>query len=457
MNRIILSLFLAPVLLFGQTPKLDSLKKVLLTAKEDTDKVNVLNGLSALLRYSGDKNQLLYAKDALGLSQKLKFTKGEGDSYLRIGWVYADQSKYADALKNYYLSLKAYETANKKAGISVALQMIGVSHLVQGNTDDALKILKQGLQVREEIGDTFGLAQSYNSIGGIYLQQNNYTDALSYFNNALRIYLKPGAPVWGETWCYMNIGNAYERRGDSALNADNKPASENFYGMALKEFTRALEIRSTANYAMGNGANSIRGIMEANLSIGGIYMKTKNYPLAKKYVQEGFRLSFSTGEKTDIMQSYLLLSDLDSLQGNYRKAFADYKMYVTYRDSLYNDENSRKAISYKFQYETEKAEETAKAEQEKKDTVTKIIIYSISGGLLLVILLSGFIFRSYKQKQKANIIITEQKEEVERQKMMVEQKQKEMLDSIHYAKRIQQSLLPTEKYIDKSLKRLQKK
>jgi hypothetical protein len=37
----------------------------------------------------------------------------------------------------------------------------------------------------------------------------------------------------------------------------------------------------------------------------------------------------------------------------------------------------------------------------------------------------------------------------------VEEKQKEILDSIHYAKRIQKALIPSDKYIDKNLNRLQ--
>jgi len=61
-------------------------------------------------------------------------------------------------------------------------------------------------------------------------------------------------------------------------------------------------------------------------------------------------------------------------------------------------------------------------------------------------------YRSFRQKQKNNEIITLQKQEVEKQKDLVEAKQKEIVDSIHYAKKIQQSLLPTEKYIQRNLK-----
>jgi hypothetical protein len=56
-------------------------------------------------------------------------------------------------------------------------------------------------------------------------------------------------------------------------------------------------------------------------------------------------------------------------------------------------------------------------------------------------------------EQQKNLV-AKQKQEAEYQKYLVEEKQKEIIDSIKYAKRIQQSLLPTDKYIGKSLNRL---
>jgi hypothetical protein len=46
--------------------------------------------------------------------------------------------------------------------------------------------------------------------------------------------------------------------------------------------------------------------------------------------------------------------------------------------------------------------------------------------------------------------------EIAKQKQKVEEKQKEILDSIRYAKRIQDAMLPRESHIDKTLKRLMK-
>ncbi|HXB13993.1 MAG TPA: SpoIIE family protein phosphatase, partial [Bacteroidia bacterium] len=92
-----------------------------------------------------------------------------------------------------------------------------------------------------------------------------------------------------------------------------------------------------------------------------------------------------------------------------------------------------------------------KAEQDKKDVISEqgrkkqVIIRNIFiGGFALMLALAFFIFRGYRQKQSANIIITQQK-------AVVEEKQKEILDSIHYAQRIQKALLASDALLGRHL------
>lgn len=114
-----------------------------------------------------------------------------------------------------------------------------------------------------------------------------------------------------------------------------------------------------------------------------------------------------------------------------------------------------------MQHGFDKQNEQKRIEQERKDTQAqaekRMQQFIIAGVLLLLLVLLVFfifIYRSYKEKQRANVIITQQKQEVEKQKLIVEGKQKEILDSIHYAKRIQSSLLASEMYIEKTLRRM---
>ncbi len=60
-------------------------------------------------------------------------------------------------------------------------------------------------------------------------------------------------------------------------------------------------------------------------------------------------------------------------------------------------------------------------------------------------------FRTIKKQKNT---INTQKTLVEHQKHLVEEKQKEIMDSIRYAKRIQTSLLPSDKYLERTFKKL---
>lgn len=102
-------------------------------------------------------------------------------------------------------------------------------------------------------------------------------------------------------------------------------------------------------------------------------------------------------------------------------------------------------------FEFEKREEAARLEQEKKTAVAaaesrrqRIILLSVSVLGVLLLAFAIFAWRSFLQKKKANLAIQKQKE-------LIELKQKEILDSIHYAERIQRSLLPQDAYIRRLL------
>jgi hypothetical protein len=107
-------------------------------------------------------------------------------------------------------------------------------------------------------------------------------------------------------------------------------------------------------------------------------------------------------------------------------------------------------------YEFEKKEAIAKAEQDKKDAIaasekkrqTLFLIFiaalAVGAGIIAFV-----IFRSLK-------VTKAQKLEIQEQKALVEEKQKEILDSIHYARRIQSALITSERYIERNLSKFQR-
>jgi hypothetical protein len=94
----------------------------------------------------------------------------------------------------------------------------------------------------------------------------------------------------------------------------------------------------------------------------------------------------------------------------------------------------------------------AEAQEKSRELGQQKLLRNIFiGGAAVLLLLSFVILRSLAKSRKANRIIQSQKKEVETQKLLLEEKQKEILESMRYAKRIQTSLLPTGKYIGRKL------
>lgn len=75
-------------------------------------------------------------------------------------------------------------------------------------------------------------------------------------------------------------------------------------------------------------------------------------------------------------------------------------------------------------------------------------MYFLVTGLIIVIALIAL--KLLRTNRKNNKILKAQKE-------IIEEKNKDITDSIYYARRIQRSLLPPEKYIQKNIDRLKKK
>ena len=476
----------------AQNNKIDSLINVLKTAKEDSAKIKNLNALSKLYRNTGEYDKALhYAETARMLSEKLNFKRGliisfqnigiiynhEGN-YIKameyfsaalkvpevlgdkktianlngnIGLIFDKQGNYPRALEYYIKALKIHEEIGNKSGISAALNNIGLINWNQGEYSKALEEYFQSLAISEAANDKIGIATTLNNIGGIYGEQKEYTKALEQHFKALKI-REEIRDIEGVAASLSNIGITYKQQSESIKNNDLSEG-DSLLTLALDQYLKSLSI----NLQIGDQD----AIASNYINLGVIYTLKGKYVMARKYLTEALAISKETGNIDDIKYCLSGLSDLENAVGNHKKSLEHFKQFIIYRDSLLNEENTKKTVQQQMQYDFDKKEGETKAEQNKKDVIAeeekqkqKIIIASVSFGLLLVLILAIVIFRSLRQNQKKNKIITEQKLIVEHQKELVEEKQKEILDSIHYAKRIQTALITSEKYIFKSLNKL---
>lgn len=177
----------------------------------------------------------------------------------------------------------------------------------------------------------------------------------------------------------------------------------------------------------------------------------KSYQLAlrKKYWDELIQLSVSLAKfyksngDCEKMEYYLIqeksfADTVNALEGRNRVESVEYKSML---DQRFLQDSIEKVNSEKLL-----AAERAKKDFEQKEELRKqrFLLYSAGGILFFLLFISFLLYRGFKRKKKDHQTILLQKNELQIQKSLVDEKQKEIIDSINYAKRLQQAILTPE-------------
>ena len=121
-------------------------------------------------------------------------------------------------------------------------------------------------------------------------------------------------------------------------------------------------------------------------------------------------------------ESYIGLSQLDSILGNWNSAYLYHKLYSKVKDSLFNEESNKQMTEMQTKYETGKKESEIKLlqkEQEVQRTEVnrqKILKNSFVIGFGLILIVAFLFYNRYRLKQKANLQLTQQNIIIEEEK-----------------------------------------
>ncbi|HXB13196.1 MAG TPA: tetratricopeptide repeat protein [Bacteroidia bacterium] len=413
---------------FAQTRVIDSVRHRLLTDRDDTNKINDLDVLSFSYYPISPDTTIKLVEQTLPLAKKLGFKKGEARTDVNGGIGYCVKGDFPKALEYFLQALDIDQQIGDKYGIATVYVNMGTIYDEQGDYAKGLDCYYKALDLAKRLGRKQLVANALANIGVIYKEEKKYPEALDCYTKALAENESTGNK--SEVAILLaNIGNIY--------------LDQNNYAKALEYCLKAV--------AINKKTGDISNVAYEFNNMGGIYTRLKNYKLAKALYDSSLYITARIGEKNLTKDDYRDLSTMDSSAGNYKDALKDYKYYIIYRDSLVNEANTKKTVQAEMNFQFEQKQAVEKAEQDKKDAIVgqekkkqTIIRNAFIAGFSLMLALAFFIFRGYRQKQSANVIITQQK-------AVVEEKQKEILDSIHYAQRIQKALLASDAMLSKHL------
>ena len=376
-----------------------------------------------------------YYKNALKIQEELEDKRGVAISYNNIGIVYYNQGDIPNALEYFHKSLKLKEEVGNKMGAAKSLTNIGGIYKVLVNYELALKYYKKALKIQDELNDIKGKANCFNHIGFIYEEQGDIELASDYYQKSLAICIELGYKD-GIAVSYGNLGKVHKLLNEMQL--------------ARTYLLKSLTIREEVG--------DKRGTVTSLIKLGQLEFELDNLIQAQLRGEKAFELAQELGYPKLIKISADLVSQVYEKQGKGMKALTMFKLSKIMNDSIFND-NTRKASMQqqaKFEYEKQKVLDDAdhdkkiaieKEEQEKQ----QVIIIAIVCGLLLLIIFLVIIFNRLQVTKKQKKIIEQQKEEVEEARHTLQEKNLEITDSITYAKRIQEAILPTPQTIKELL------
>jgi tetratricopeptide (TPR) repeat protein len=438
---------------FAQNKNIDSLLILIKTDKPDTSKVIHSNKLcSEYLNIGLYDTALYYGNAALVLANKLDFKKGISNTYNCLGNMHLFQSDYSKSIDYYLKALKIDEELKDKKGMAMRLANIGTVYRKQSDYPKALDYNFKALKLQEELKNKNGIASLLSNIGIIYVNQSDYPKALDHYFRSLKM-AEELADKKVQASSLTNIGNVYSSQADypkaleyffKSLKIKEELGNKDGVAKTLtnigivhkkqKDFRKAIDYYFKAlkiSEELGDKNNI--ALLLANIGV--IYTETRKFKEAEQYLKRSIAICDSVGAMDHLRLSEEALSQLYDTTGRHHLALFHYKKAILLKDTIFSQENKKQLIQKEMNYEFDKKEAATKAEHDKEMAVAEaekkkqqFILILVSGFLLLVFLFAGFIFRSLRITRK--------------QKKIIESQKFQIVESINYSKKIQNSLLP---------------
>lgn len=373
-------------------------------------------------------------------------------SYINLGSLYDFRTEFSKALNYHLKSLKLAEEINNKDDLGTAYNNVGLMHYQLDDFDKALGYYEKALEIKVELNDNEGAALLYNNIAIIYYFKDDIDKCLSYFKKALKIWEGTGNKRRA-AMVLSNLGELYLEVGLNN-NAINYLEESIVLYNELKDFYNVVSI---------------------NTLIGQVYFEGGDYTNSDKYYTNALELSNKLGVSRETILLYANIAELDSAKSDYKSAFYNIQKYYNLKDSLYSLDRKKSFDELQTKYETSKKEQQLLLNQEqiKKQ---KIFNWALVLGILLVVIVAVLLIIQNSIRKKANRMlltknaeILQQKEEIEAQRDEIETQRDEIItqrdiageqrdlittqkiaitDSIEYAKRIQNAVLPKKESLD---------
>jgi serine phosphatase RsbU (regulator of sigma subunit) len=415
--------------------KTDSLITKLQKSKTDTNKVNLYSKIAREFLYMDAAKALSYADSGEILGKKLNYQRGVCRAYIVKGIYYRNSGDYNNGFKYQFDAIKIAEKIKDKKLIASGYTNLGILFKNQGNYKKAIEYHLQSKQKYTELGDKMGVANCYQNMSNTYRRDKQPDKAIESSREAFKLFDEQN-DQYGRMSAYASMGSVYME--------DKKE-----YGIALNYFLKARKI--------SEDENDINGKTVSYQNLGNCYFFLKNYKLAEEFSKKSVELGISLGNKEQEAANYQNLSAIYEATGNTKQALLYHKLFHELSDSVAKSRYKQSTLELEEKFQSEKSkkeiellsnlnelqikENDIQKSQLKKNKIILFCAFIIG---LIIASLAFLFYKNFKKTEKLNSLLTNRNSLIEYQK-------KEILDSILYARRIQDSILPQTDELQKAL------
>jgi tetratricopeptide (TPR) repeat protein len=476
----ILPIFLIVLLAFLSTPTTaqqhnsDSLEKKLKENIHDTLRAKAMNNLAHAYLRAGRLNEALeLCNKTLELSTRINYLKGIGAAYNTLGNAYGQIADYPRALENLQKGLETRIKVNDKIAIAGSYNNIGIIYYSLSDFPKAIDYMQKALKIQEEMGNRYFVAAAIGNIAVLYEKLGE--DSLSYVYQMKSYQIHKDMDNKQDMVASLNnLASLFRKKKDFKKALDYNRQSRELLD-SIKDLRGMVENYSTYGlvyYDMGHFAEAIKEFetaLRASVQLGDKKMEAEQLNLmgrslfgakqtekAMEYYNKAYAVASGIGSLDDQRIAAEGLYTIYRSKNDLANALMYHEKLTQLKDSIFNTSKNTAFNNLKTQFALDRQEHELKLKSEeelrKKENERKqqrFINYIIAAILLLVLIFSYFLYQRFK-------ITNSQKKIIEYQKVLVEQKNKAMTDSIYYAERIQKAHLPSEKYISKKINEMKK-
>lgn len=339
-------------------------------------------------------------------------------AYILRGVICDELNKYPDALNNYSSAINIYKKYDLKERAAGVYNNIGKIYKTLNEYKTALSYYYKAANIYKETDPENNLRITYNNMGTCYQELKQFASAEHYLYLSLEISQRINDSLY-TAMAYHNIGLNHQ--------------GQNRFDTSLIYFKKSLSYLR----------NITPGVLINLSEIGNSFFKKGNIDSSEKYLLQAEQIMYKEDVTDNLVDVTKYLALVYEQKNDFKKAFFYQKLNKHLEDSI-DQKSFRTEVALK-EMEKTYADEKLKQEYQQRTTELdnqnkkRLLNYTfLALGISIILVIISL--RSYLQKRKANFIISKQKE-------IVEYKNKEILDSINYAKRIQSAQLTSPHYI----------